>query len=603
MAISQYSQPLQSLSQPGITPLPFEEMMKAGQYVQKRYDDSVNATEDQYTLLANSNIIDAQRASLDTVKGTFSKEMSNLMDKYKGQTYSSDFQRESKRLISQMSSDPTVKMLKENKAQYDFDDATARQLAANKVEYYDPRLNHQAFMNEDGTAKQYKAGVRALKHDDMIDKQGNDILNAMVQNGSEVTNFKQLDRAIAAGTSDNSPIFKDKKAALIQQGYTEKDANKAAAEYISTRFNTFRKRVIDSGILNYNLKLKEIEAENAKNAKKDETDNLGMSGGVWKNPGRPEAREDHINMVSGLVDRLAKGEDIMRDPTAWEDWKSGVAKGNMAYRVGLDDKNFKDTPGKEQSKQVFNAAIKYFGTGATKFKTYKDLLTAYRDGMKTQYSSGPSESVKFISEDKNQTMIPFLRGSGLKIYSTNDKGFTEDNASATQEKLASFKDDDLYFGGIVDFDPTGNSKVSFKLKDKAGKEYSVPVPDDLAQRDFPLVSKLGAAREYTGPVASTISNMLPKDYWVTKQNNRGENITYVPIRTFDGSNSPKIRIAVIPGATTEDKYSDVENSIKVIEEMYKTNPKEASRYLTTPSAAMNSELEDYYGQIQGVNKK
>jgi hypothetical protein len=594
--ISQYSQPLQSLNQPGITPLPFEDMMKAGQYVQKRYDDSVNATEDQFTQVASSNIIDAQKTALDNIKGTFSNEMSALMEKYKGQTYSSDFQRDSKKLISKMASDPTVKMLRENKAQYEFDDATARQMHANGIEYYDPRLNQQEYLNADGTPKQYKAGVRALKHDNMIEEQGAKILQAMVQSGSTTNNYKQIDRAVAAGTSENSPIFKDKKASLIQQGYTEKDASKAAKEYITQRFNTFRKQDIDAQMLDYNLKLRELAA------KQEETNNLGTSGGVWKNPGRPEAREDHINTVSNLVDRLGKGEDIMRDPSAWEDWKSGVAKGNMAYRVGLDDQNFKDTPGKEQAKQVFNAAIKYFGTSATQFKTYKDLLTAYRDGMKTQYSSGPSESVKFTSDDKNKTMIPHLRGSGLKIYSTNEKGFTDENASGTQEKLASFKDDDLYFGGIVDFNPTGESKVSFKLKDKAGKEYSVPVPDDLAQRDFPLVSKLGAAREYTGPVASTNSNMLPKDYWTTKQHN-GINVTYVPIRTFDGNNSPKIRIAVIPGATTEDKYSDIENSIKAIEEMYKTNPKEASRYLTTPSAAMNSELEDYYNGMQGLNKK
>jgi hypothetical protein len=594
--ISQYSQPLQSLNQPGITPLPFEDMMKAGQYVQKRYDDSVNATEDQFTQVASSNIIDAQKTALDNIKGTFSNEMSALMEKYKGQTYSSDFQRDSKKLISKMASDPTVKMLRENKAQYEFDDATARQMHANGIEYYDPRLNQQEYLNADGTPKQYKAGVRALKHDNMIEEQGAKILQAMVQSGSTTNNYKQIDRAVAAGTSENSPIFKDKKASLIQQGYTEKDASKAAKEYITQRFNTFRKQDIDAQMLDYNLKLRELAA------KQEETNNLGTSGGVWKNPGRPEAREDHINTVSNLVDRLGKGEDIMRDPSAWEDWKSGVAKGNMAYRVGLDDQNFKDTPGKEQAKQVFNAAIKYFGTSATQFKTYKDLLTAYRDGMKTQYSSGPSESVKFTSDDKNKTMIPHLRGSGLKIYSTNEKGFTDENASGTQEKLASFKDDDLYFGGIVDFNPTGESKVSFKLKDKAGKEYSVPVPDDLAQRDFPLVSKLGAAREYTGPVASTNSNMLPKDYWTTKQHN-GINVTYVPIRTFDGNNSPKIRIAVIPGATTEDKYSDIENSIKAIEEMYKTNPKEASRYLTTPSAAMNSELEAYYNGMQGLNKK
>lgn len=593
--ISQYSQPLQSLNQPGITPLPFEEMLKAGQYIQKRYDDSVLATDAQYIDLASTNAIEKNKIDLDNVKAKFQTEMSSLMDKYKGQTYSSDFQRESRKLVSQMATDPTVKLLKENRAQFDIDDARARKHQDDRTAYYDPRLNDMQYHNADGTPTKYTAGVRALKHDEMIDEQGTKLFNAMVQTGSVTKNYDQINLAIKNAIRPDSPIYQDKVAELRQAG--DKNAEANAVTYITDRFNTFKK--LDRN-LGYELELKKYN----ESKKVDETPGpLGVSGGVWKNPGRPEAREDFRDTLNTLVDRLGKGENIFTNPSAWDDWKSSMGKAaSPGWNAGLGDKDFKSTPEGAEAKQFFNSAIKYFGSSATKFKTFKDLLTAYRDGINTQYSSGPSESSKFLSNDKNETMIPFLRGSGLKIHALNDKGFADGDVEDTQKKLAGLKDGDLYFGGIVDFDPTGNSRVSFRLKDNSGAEYAVPLPDDIAQRDFPIVSKLGAAREYTGPVASVNSNMLPKDYWVTKNHN-GMPVTYVPIRTFDNSNSPKLRLAVIPGATSEDKYSDIEGAIKRIEDLYKTNPTEASKYLTTPSAAMNAELEDYYTQIQGLNKK
>lgn len=554
--ISQYSQPLQSLNQPGITPLPFEEMMKAGQYVQKRYDDSVNATEDQYTQLANSNIIDAQKAALDNVKGTFSKEMSNLMDKYKGQTYSSDFQRESKRLISQMSSDPTVKMLKENKAQYEFDDATARQMKANRIEYYDPRLNNQAFMNEDGTAKQYKAGVRALKHDDMIEDQGAKILQAMVQSGAKTNNYKQIDRAVAAGTSDNSPIFKDKKASLIQQGYTEKDASKAAKEYITQRFNTFRKQDLDAQMMALQYK---------------------MNGGGAKTP--PAAPgvivRGESNLPANNVDKdkiqqaenVANGIDIFHATSSFEQSaKETFTPGNMLKTaaktilpsggvigtgiekvmdiLGVGDKSAHEAATTEATNKLMKDADKYFGAYSKTFKDNKSKAKAYATALKSHGAATTDLQFAPSSNAFNGAFSKFLAGTDFKATEVDGSGKVigkpgEGEFDRTDEKTQ--------FQGISAFDPIDYSNHNSFIVSQGGKRYAISQDVKAQDRTLQFASKLAGLKLNSGQVADPKTNMMPMQTWHTDVEPGVGVITYIPIRSFTAEGVPSYKVIRVAG--------------------------------------------------------
>ena len=585
--ISQYSQPLQSLNQPGITPLPFEEMMKAGQYVQKRYDDSVNATEDQYTQLANSNIIDAQKVALDNVKGTFSKEMSNLMDKYKGQTYSSDFQRESKRLISQMSSDPTVKMLKENKAQYEFDDATARQMKANGIEYYDPRLNNQAFMNEDGTAKQYKAGVRALKHDDLIDKQGNEILNAMVQNGSETTNYKQLDRAIVAGTSDNSPIFKDKKAALMQQGYTEKDANKAAKAYITQRFNTFRKKDIDAQMLKM-----EQEQYAAWLKKQQGPESVITPRGVGDIPAEigDKAKIQTIDQVLREDELVKKNEQARANgKTVATGYTSSYGGTVGGYIGGQDNYTPQNTEIGQKKAQLNKEADKYFGNYARKYKTPEEKLKAYSRAL-SAHSAETSETL-FAPEnnDYNDAFRDYALGTNWKGTDLEGRRgfFQSDQADRTKEGISKSR-----FLGVATTkaDATNPTGVAFRFAGPDGKEFSVyQDPKDIAPQ-LAFVGKLGTLKTQSAYVADPNTNMLDTSTWIKDYDlTTGEPVTYIPIRTFNNG-EPATKLIKVKGDP------DLLDGWKKVSEIYAMPESERNKRLESVDDLKKYAINDYFSE-------
>lgn len=537
--ISQYSQPLQSLNQPGITPLPFEDMMKAGQYVQKRYDDSVNATEDQFTQVASSNIIDAQKTALDNIKGTFSNEMSALMEKYKGQTYSSDFQRDSKKLISKMASDPTVKMLRENKAQYEFDDATARQMHANGIEYYDPRLNQQEYMNADGTPKQYKAGVRALKHDNMIDEQGSKILQAMVQSGAETTNFAQLDRAISAATKPSSVIFKDKMASLLQQGYTQKDASKVATDYITKRFNSFRKKDIDAQMLK--MQQEAYAAALEANKKSSVITPRGV-GDIPAVVGNKLKIQDIDQTLRELVDQKPKTSNKSNSSS---NSYGGTAMGFIGDQSSYTPNN----PELINKKNKFiKEADKYFGNyGVRKFKSDEEKLKAYSRALSAHDAETSESLLAPENNDYNNAFRDYILSSNFKATDLEgvSLGFDSSSADRTKEGIAKSK-----FLGVAttNADASNPSGVAFRFAGVDGREFSVSMDPKQLPPQLGLVGKLGKLKTHSAQVVDPQTNMLDNTTWihdydlVTK-----EPVTYIPIRTFTQDGIPSNKLVKVKG--------------------------------------------------------
>lgn len=570
MAISQYSQPLQSLNQPGITPLPFEEMLKAGQYVQKRYDDSVNATEDQFTQLANSNIIDAQKAALETIKGTFSKEMSNLMDKYKGQTYSSDFQRESKRLISQMASDPTVKLLKENKAQYDYDDAVARELKSKGIEYYDPRLNGQTLMNPDGTPAVYKAGVRAFKHDEMIDEQGAKILQAMTQNGAITDNGAQLNKAIAAATKPSSTIFKDKVTSLKQLGYTDKDAAKVATEYITQRFNSFRKRDIDSQYIANQMRAQEEYMKNLPKAPESVITTRGV-GKIEANP----ANTQKIAQINNVLNNTSS------NPVSTY---ASVAGGSLGY-----------APSKNNSEkiQLVNEADKYFGNYKTKFKTPEDKLKAYARAL-SAHDAETSEVLKAPeNNDYNTEFKNYILTSNFKTTDLSGVplGFDSGEVDRSTEGIKNSK-----FLGVATVKPSAENPtgVAFRFADEAGKEFSViQDPKDLAPQ-LQLVGKLGMLKTASSQVIDPQTNMLATNTWIKDYDlTTGEPVTYIPVRSFTSDGVPATKLVKVKGDP------DLLDATKEVRRIKALPPEQRGGQLFSADDLKDYAINDYF--VNGTN--
>ena len=587
MAISQYSQPLQSLNQPGITPLPFDEMLKAGQYIQKRYDDSVLATEDQYTKVAESNIIDAQKAALDSVKANFSKEMSNLMDKYKGQTYSSDFQRDSRKLISQMASDPTVKLLKENKAQFEYDDAMAREMKAKGIEYYDPRLNGLNLMNPDGTPVKYQAGVRALKYDNLIDEQGAKILQAMTQEGATSKNFNQLNQAISAAIKPSSEIFKDKVASLKQQGYTDKDAAKVATQYITERFNSFKRSGIDAGILNYNLNKEQAAAKAANNIQQPMPLNPRGAGA--------------IPATSTNASQAEKAEAVAKGESTFSTWYqkfynavqgsyTNAALGGVLAYGGPDQRSVEG-----ERQKVLQDAKNYFGDNvSSKFKTPEALAGAYAKALRAHDAETSEVLLAPSNNDVNDAIKNYLAKTNFKVTELGPGGKVVGNPgqagfNRTPEGLKATE-----FLGVSTTDPTDNATgVSFRFKqssDKYGeKEYSITLDPKALPQSLIIAGQLGNLKKNSSQVVNRKTNMLSDREWVRDVDNTGNAYTFIPIRTFTEDGIPSYKVAKVAGHPT------LLEGNEAIENLQKMPKSYQNQYLFDSEAIKESAIQQYFG--------
>lgn len=530
MAINQYTQALQTLSQPAYTPVPFQEMMQMGQYIQKRYDDSLLGQDEQLMKSAATDVIpdEGVKQFLDNKLNSFRTQQSELLDKYKGKTYSSDFQRESRKLIAQMAGDSDIKALQQYKTQYDIDDKYAADLRAKGVSFYDPRLNGQKYVDENGNLTPYKAGVRTLAHDEMIDEQGAKALQAMVQTGATTNNFKQLDEAYKASIQDNSKILQDKVAQLMQSGMSKDAATKSAKVYIKDRFDSFRKQDLDASMMKLYAEERAAKAAQAQLDAMNKTFPLGV--------GQTEVSTAQINGDLEALERFESGKswwdttkEFVGDAVATGMILNPAVKGSQVAAIQATRNTIE---AKAQREAIFNKARGFLGAAA-KGLTDQQLVKKYKDGLTGL--KGARSYTTFGSENNkvNKELGDKFLNSGFQITKLDNQGKVQGELGA--HVLTESEQKGLQFIGFGARDPKNSTSVSLEYVlpgSKSEEKYVVSLPANVANSMLPVASKAMMTRMSTENVADSETNMMGKEHWANKVEG-GVNVTYVPIRTFE----------------------------------------------------------------------
>lgn len=538
MAINQYTQALPSLNQPAYTPIPFQEMMQMGQYIQKRYDDSVAATDTQYDLSAKTDFINDSNVKqvFDSVLNDFRAGQSELLDKYKGKTYSSDFQREARKLVSQMAGDSRIKEIAQSKSQFDFDDKMAAQMKAEGKQYYDPRLNGQKYVDENGNLIPYKAGVRALNFEDEIQKKGTALFNAMVQNGSEVNNYGQISTAIKESTRKGSGIYDEAVTWYKQQGMKQADAEKAAAQHITDRFNEFKKREVDEGMLKYQDEKRALAA-----ASQQPTPGVGLPRGIGQD----------ITKVPELENELSNIDLALEGKAPF--WKEVGQSFTIAAGLPMSPEEMRKINKNPEvvKNEMLAKARGFLGDLATTHKTDKALLEAYKKALVSSYGARAYNTIGHANNKANLEIGNVFLGSNYQTTKIGKNGKVTD----TNYKLSETDIKNASFIGFGTYDPKGNTNVSAEFSLPNGEKVVYSLPAEIANTHLPVMNQMNKARLSTAPVASKETNMLGKDYWATAQDPNGKVYKYIPVRTFEDGVA-EVRVVKIP-ADPSNPYGDI----------------------------------------------
>lgn len=237
MAISRYTNPLGNTLEQYV-PIPFQEMVNAGQMIQQRGDLAEQQAMQVETGLASLEARAPVYAQFrDKFVNDFKTQASSLLDKYKGNTSDPNFIRESKKLNLTFASDPRLQTIKQgNENIKRSQELEARMKAEGKLFISD--LNSFKGIDETGKLSVYNGSPRQIN---TLDNWTNLIKAGAATEesiGDRITNKRGLQQAIK-GISSDIQGQQEMRQAYLDQGLSPQQADIAVKSNLQRIISQF----------------------------------------------------------------------------------------------------------------------------------------------------------------------------------------------------------------------------------------------------------------------------------------------------------------------------------------------------------------------------
>lgn len=257
MAISRYTQPVQQTLEQYI-PLPFDEMLKAGQAIQQRGDQAEQQQLQTQAGLASMEALSPAYAQFrDKFTNDFKTQASTLLDKYQGNTSNPEFIRDMRRLNTQFATDPRLATIKQGNEQLRQNQQIAAKMKAEGKLFIQPEFNG---LDARGNLTANIPGVEAVNTLEDWTKAGAIAHGSMEDIGSKTTNARNLAnwrKAISSDTAGQERLMR----AYQQQGLSPEQAQRAVQSNISGLVNQYgREEKVNTALLNYGLNERQFAA-------------------------------------------------------------------------------------------------------------------------------------------------------------------------------------------------------------------------------------------------------------------------------------------------------------------------------------------------------
>lgn len=262
MAINRYTQGINnSLEQ--YVPLPFQEMMQAGQMIQQRGDLAEQQNmQTEFGLSSMEALAPAYKEFVNSYVNDYRKQSAELLDKVGGNTSNPDFVRGIKRLNTQFTSDPRLQIIKQGNEQIKQNQQIAAKMQAEGRLFINPEFTGK---DDQGNLIANPGQIQGVNTLDEWTKAGAIAHSSMINDGkgtvSNRSNLNSWKKAVLSDVDGQNKL----RQAYISQGYTPIEAQKAVENKIQGMINQFGVRSDrDWAYDNYQLAVRKAKAESDK---------------------------------------------------------------------------------------------------------------------------------------------------------------------------------------------------------------------------------------------------------------------------------------------------------------------------------------------------
>lgn len=263
--ISRYTQAVGNTLEEYI-PIPFQEMMQAGQAIQQRGDliDQQNA---QVELGLGS--LETMASGQTDFKNKFVEEYRNkakdLMNRFPNPS-DPEFIRESRKLNLQFTSDPRLQIIKQTNEHLKRQQILNQDLSSKGIKIIDPNRNFTG-VDEKGNLIVPTSNLRGTMFDEDLTKAFLQIRDNTINDGKGTVSNKQNIENLAKSfinNIDTNPITRDAQDYYIQQGMSAEQAKQATLGLINQAYNDNLRTERDYQYDNYKLAERKFNYDIAK---------------------------------------------------------------------------------------------------------------------------------------------------------------------------------------------------------------------------------------------------------------------------------------------------------------------------------------------------
>jgi len=428
-------------------PMPMDMLLKAGQAVQGRYDQSIADDSAMETGLASIQAkAPAYREYVNNMLNSYKADSSALIDKYGGKLENPEFIREQKKLINKYKNDPNWSTITEgNKAIERSQELEAKLKAEGKL-FISPLAS---FTGRDATGNllAYQGSPEGVNTLDEWTKAGAIAHQSTEDIGGKTTNRRNLDRwrqTLASDTAGQQRL----QQAYMQRGMSEKEAKAAVATSIQGLINQYGvDEKINMGLLNYQLGLRRLAADEADRAER-------------RRAAQVKTTKPAPTVITPTFSQYAGGSQAI-----------AKAGNHSVYGTGESMNGTRNVPIKNQTVSGKVWVVDSDGSAIVKpqntsVKVNSGVLTGYKNVLVNKKTGEliTSNGKLKTSKDKNGNTVVFYKGKPesveertVAVYETNDK--TKDNQSRTILRMAT-RDEALREMGVTGAAYEGKTKIS-----------------------------------------------------------------------------------------------------------------------------------------------
>lgn len=257
--INRYVTPVQNTLEQYV-PLPFDDMLRAGQIIQQRGDLAEQQQMQVQTGLSSMEALAPAHAQFrNQFANSYREQAGSLLDKYQGNTSNPEFIRDMKRLNTQYANDPRLQVVKQANDVLRQNQQIAAKLRAEGKLFLQPQFTG---VDERGNLTSAVGGIEAVNTLEEWNNRFKVAHDSMEDVGMRTTNKRNLDKTrklILEDIKNGGPESTRLMQAYMQQGLSPERARQAVVSNLTGLTNQYG--VVDranTALMNYGLQSAEF---------------------------------------------------------------------------------------------------------------------------------------------------------------------------------------------------------------------------------------------------------------------------------------------------------------------------------------------------------